>query len=162
MLDDNRVSDVMAAQAVTDVRAAIVTIRTNMPFLISISQLDRKQIPKLGPKSLGFVEKALQYMKSNPEFLPGYVTQVEVDKDVALRVAVLQIALELKTLSDAVGDTLMVLGSEIWMACLAYYQSVREAARRKRPGAEVIYADLKVRFPGANPQEYPTPTPPSA
>ena len=46
--------------------------------------------------------------------------------------------------------------SEIWMADLAYYQSVREAKRRGRPGAETIYNDLRPRFPGSTPSN-PTP-----
>jgi hypothetical protein len=33
---------------------------------------------------------------------------------------------------------------------LAYYQSVREAARRNVQGAKGIYEDLRQRFPGAS------------
>jgi hypothetical protein len=40
------------------------------------------------------------------------------------------------------------VSSEVWMADLAYYQSVREAAHRSRAGAQDIYDDLRQRFPG--------------
>ena len=61
-------------------------------------------------------------------------------------------------------DTLFAIGSDLYLADLAYYQSVRQAAKRNRPGAEVIYNDLKARFPGgihaaATPAPTPTPTP---
>ena len=115
----------------------------------------------MGEKSVGFVEKCRGYMTTNPEFLPGFIQVSEVDKDQALRVKVLGVFAELKTLFDSIGDTTMVLSGEIWLACLAYYQSVREAARRKRAGAEVIYNDLKTRFPGATPPPV-TPAPPPA
>ena len=42
----------------------------------------------------------------------------------------------------------MVVNSELWMADLAYYQNVRQAAKRGIAGAQAIYDDLKKRFPG--------------
>lgn len=161
MQEDNRISDEMPDADVTAVLGAIALIRSKMPWLLSISQQDRQEMAKMGEKSVGFVEKCRGYMTTNPEFLPGFIQVAEVDKDQALRVQVLRVFAELKTLFDSVGDTTMVLSGEIWMACLAYYQSVREAARRKRPGAEVIYNDLKTRFPGSKqPPENPS-TPPT-
>jgi hypothetical protein len=50
------------------------------------------------------------------------------------------------------------VNSELMMADLSFYQNVRQAAKRGRPGADTIYNDLRVRFPGGNPQP-PTPPP---
>jgi hypothetical protein len=58
----------------------------------------------------------------------------------------------------------MLVGNEIWMADLSFYQSTRQAAQRDVPGADTVYDDLKLRFPGLagdeeeTPEE-PTPTP---
>ena len=104
-------------------------------------------MPRLGEKTVGFDEKCVAYMQSNPELLPGFVDTAEVDKDRALRAQLLRFAVDLQGLSMQVDDSLTVVGSEILMADLAYYQSAREAARRGRPGAQGIYDDLRSRWP---------------
>ena len=70
---------------------------------------------------------------------------------------------ELNKLCEAVDDTLMLVGSEIWMADLSFYQTVRQAAKRSVFGADAIYDELKQRFPGVagDPEEEPEPTPPT-
>ena len=121
-------------------------------LLISVTNQERQELPKLGEKSVGFHEKCKAYMASNPEFMPGFIAAAEIAKDETLRAQIMQFAPNLDTLCEAVADTMMVLGSELLMADLAYYQSVREAAKRGRAGADTIYNDLRTRFPGANPQ----------
>jgi len=88
-------------------------------------------------------------MESHPEFLPGFIDVTEVEKDRALRTQMILIAGELDNLSRQVDDTLTIVASEIWMADLAYYQSVREATKRNLPGAQDIQDDLSQRFPGS-------------
>jgi hypothetical protein len=149
----------MSAQDVTDILAAIDVIHTKAPFLLSISNEERQEIPKLGDKSGGFHEKCMGYMASNPEFLPGFIDIAEINKDKTLRNQVNEFWPHLKTLCESVNDTVLLLGSELYMADLAFYQTVREAARRGRAGADTIYNDLKQRFPGATPQEPTPPTP---
>ena len=107
---------------------------------------------KMGDKSLGFDEKCAAFMASNPEYLPGFIQIAEVNKDRTLRDQWLQFFPNLKTLAEAAGDTFMILGSEIWMADLAYYQNVRQGAKRGRAGADTIYNELRPRFPGGSAQ----------
>jgi len=148
MNNDNRVSAVIDDAAVTDLLGHIQAMRAALPFLLTLSAQDRRELPKMGDKSIGFDEKCVTYMASIPEFLPGFVDLGEVNKDRALRAKMMRFYADLAQLNDTVDDTLRVVTSEIWMADLAYYQAVREAARRGRPGAQPIYDDLRQRFPG--------------
>jgi hypothetical protein len=43
---------------------------------------------------------------------------------------------------------MMLAGSEAYIAALAYYNSVKQAAKMNVPGARAIYDDLSKRFPG--------------
>jgi hypothetical protein len=158
-MNDNRVSATLAAAAITNINNALQTIRTNLPFLVELTDQERIEIPKLGQKTIGFDEKCAAYMGTNPELIPGFIVLAEVVKDRTLRDAILQFYPNFKTLFDQITDTLLVVGSEIYMADLAYYQAAREAAKRGRPGAEVIYKDLATRFPGAPKKVTPPPTP---
>ncbi|MDB5969345.1 MAG: hypothetical protein JWQ90_1795 [Hydrocarboniphaga sp.] len=104
---------------------------------------------KMGDKSVGFDDKCKIYMESNPEFLPGFVSIAEVQKDRDLRSQMMRFSADLISLSESVDDSLMIISSEAWSADLAYYNSVKEAAKRGHAGAESIYNDLQQRFPGA-------------
>jgi hypothetical protein len=159
MADDNRISATIPPADIAAITQSIQDIRSKLPFLISISGQERQELPKMGDKSVGFDDKCTAYMASNPEFVPGFIDVAEVNKDRELRAQMMQFFAALKTLSEAVSDTLLVVNSEIWMADLAYYQSVREAARRSRAGADTIYNDLRQRFPGSSRQSVSPPNP---
>ena len=59
MPDDNRISAELTAAAVTAVEGAIATIRTNLPFLISLTNDERRRLVKLGDNRLALDEDAL-------------------------------------------------------------------------------------------------------
>lgn len=61
---------------------------------------------------------------------------VNLTKDRALRVVLADILRETRKLCEKLDDTLLLVGSEIWMADLSFYQTVRQAARRDVPGAD--------------------------
>ncbi len=148
MTDMNRISASLSAADITAINNAIQTIRTKLPFLIGLSDDDRQEMPKMKEKSEAFHEKAVSYMESNPGFTPGFIEKPEVDKDQELRGEMMQFIPQLQTLKRSVDDTLMKVNSELWMADLAYYQNVRQAAKRGVKDAQPIYNDLRVRFPG--------------
>ncbi|GAC1622575.1 MAG: hypothetical protein NVS9B10_06680 [Nevskia sp.] len=151
----------MPDQAVTDIRAAIALIRERMPFLLTMTPTERRELPRLGEKSIGFDEKLEVHSHSNPEFLPSFMKIEEVDKDRALRRQMLQVEGLLSTLVEAVSDTLAIIGSEIWRADLAYYNNVQEALKRGVPGAKAIYDDLSTRFPRVGRPAVAPPSPPA-
>lgn|GEM_PF-3093661 len=73
-------------------------------------------------------------MATAPNLIPPFVTAAEVTKDRALRLVLADVFRELKKLCEQVDDTLMLVGSEVWMAALSFYQTVRQArlSRRRR------------------------------
>ena len=131
----------------------------------SVTKQERVELPKLGSGSLAFDEQCASYMATAPNLVPPFVDPDEVTKDRALRLVLADAFREVKKLCEKLDDTLMLVGSEIWMADLSFYQTVRQAARRDVPGADTIYDDLKARFPGvagdAEDEEGEEPTPPT-
>ncbi|GAC1633683.1 MAG: hypothetical protein NVS9B10_29210 [Nevskia sp.] len=149
MLDDNRVSATMSSGDVDEILGHLAAIRGKLPFLVTLGPQGVRELSKFGEKSVGFDEKCNVYMRSNPEFLPGYTDIAEIEKDRTLRLQMIRFFADMETLFGLVDETLRVVGSEIYRADLAYYNNVHEAARRGRPGAQSIYDDLRTRFPGA-------------
>lgn len=162
MPDDNRISAEVTAANKTAILTKITEIKALLPFLINLTKDERMTLPKLGGSSLQFDEQCASYMASAPNLVPPFLTVAEVDKDRALRLVLADIWREVNKLCEAVDDTLLVVGSEIWLADLSFYQTVRQAARRNVVGADSIYDDLRERFPGVSgdPEETP-PTPPT-
>jgi hypothetical protein len=161
MPNDNRISATLAPADKASILTKITEIKTLLPFLLNLTKDERIATPKLGPASLAFDEQCTTYMASAPNLVPPFVDVAEVNKDRALRVALADILREVNKLAEALDDSLMVVGGEIWLADLSFYQTVRQAARRNVVGADTIYDDLATRFPGAGGDPEQPPTPPA-
>ena len=159
MPNDNRISATLSAADKATILTKIAEIRALLPFLVSLTPAERVELPKLGDKTLAFAEKCESYMAQNPTLVPGFVDVAEVDKDRALRLPVNDVLREATSLCEALGDTVTLIGSEIYMADLAFYQNVRQAAKRGVSGSDTIYSDLRERFPGGGGTPATPPTP---
>ena len=162
MPNDNRISAEVTAANKTAILTKLTEINALLPFLINLTKDERMALPKLGSNSLAFDEQCAGYMATAPNLVPPFVDPAEVAKDRALRLVLADLFREVKKLCEKLDDSLLLVGNEIWMADLSFYQTVRQAARRDVPGADTIYDDLKERFPGAggDPEAEPTPAPP--
>jgi hypothetical protein len=162
MPNDNRVSATVSPTDKTAIMTKLTEIKALLPFLLNLTKDERIQLPKLGPASLAFDEHCAGYMATAPNLIPPFVDAAEVTKDRNLRLVLADLLREAHKLCEMLDDTLLLVGSEIWMADLSFYQTVRQAARRDVPGADAIYDDLKERFPGvAGDEEEEEPTPPT-
>jgi glutathione S-transferase len=161
MPNDNRISAEVTAANKTLIMTKVTEIKALLPFLANLTKDERIQLPKLGAASLEFDEQCASYMASAPNLVPPFVDVAEVSKDRALRLVLADLFREMKKLCEQLDDTLLLVGSEVWLADISFYQTVKQAARRDVLGADTIYDDLKARFPGVSgdPEEEPTPTP---
>ena len=158
MANDNRISAELTAGALTAIQGAIATIRTNLPFLISLTNAERRTLPKLGDNRLALDEDAHALMASHPDFVPAFVSQPELEKDRVLRGQIDTIRLELEALHNDVEGTEMVLGSEMLMAYLAFYANAQQGAKRGAAGGQAVLDILGKHFARTSKQTAP-PTP---
>jgi hypothetical protein len=49
---------------------------------------------------------------------------------------------------DQLDDTMVLTGSEAYLAVLAFYNYIKGAAKANVTGVQTIYDDLNARFPG--------------
>jgi hypothetical protein len=145
---ENRISTVLTDEVVSSILQKIDGIDTDMPFLFNLSTDDRKGGFKLGEKNVGFLEKGRDYITQHPDLLPAYASAEEVNKDATLTSQLTSIARKLRVLADKIDDTASVAGMEALAGVLAFYNSVKQAARNNVDGAQTIYDDLSERFPG--------------
>jgi hypothetical protein len=141
---ENRVSAVLSSADREAVLAAIQTIHSKLPFLISLTPEQRKGMLKLGPKSVDFVNNALTVSNQNAQLLPPVFDQAEWQKDVELLTGLNAIATALSPLAEKIDDTLMVAGSEAYAAALSAYNYLKAA--NASGGLDGLLDDLGQRF----------------
>lgn len=144
----NLVSAEITAANLAEVKVSIAKIRSKLPFLISLTDEERKGGMKLGDKTLPFVEKTVDYSASHPQFVANFVDTAEWKKDYKLFRDLTGILAELSPLFQDIVDTTTEVGIEALSPSLTYYSSVKEGAKKNVPGAKDIANDLSIRFPG--------------
>lgn len=144
-------TNIVSIQIPAEVKAAVIAklgeVREILkPYLVALTPDQRRELPKMGDKSLSFVQKTLGYIRSNPEFAPPFLNVEELSIDTVGAFDLQEVLQLLDPLCADVNDTELLCGSEAYMAALVYYNSVKQAAKLNQPAAKAIYEDLKQRF----------------
>ncbi len=122
---DNKVSAEMTTAQFEDLLKKIGELNAGLPFLIALDPEVKKSLPKFGPKSLGFVEKAAELGAKMPEVLPKFFDLEEMRKDLELYKKLMSLSQAMDMLNEKLKDTLSEVGSEAYSAALLVYQAGR-------------------------------------
>ena len=147
MIHENLVSIDISPEDLDKINASVAALNEVLkPLLVSLTSEDRREIPKMGDGTAPFVDKALDYAKSNPEFAPPYLDVPEMEVDLKAVHDLTGIYRSLVQLTQQLDDSIMLSGSEAYVAALAYYNSVKIGSRMNIANARPIFDDLKQRF----------------
>lgn len=149
MAQQNRISLTLDEGELAVVNQAIGTLREKLlPKLTILSAADRHEMPKMGDKTVAFVDKAHDFAAENPSLVPPFLDMNEFTVDRASVEKLRALSIQLNEVSDAVNDSMMLSGSEAYQAALMFYNSSKNAARSGVQNAENVYKELSERFPG--------------
>jgi hypothetical protein len=144
---DNKVNSSVPEAVISEATSKLnEVVNILKPYLIALSPTERHDLPKMSDGTLPFVQKCLDYCKSNPEFAPAYVNYNELTEDMKMYQQLLPLYRVVLQLENKLNDTSMQAGAESYVSSLSYYNSVKNAAKYDAPGAKAIYEDLKKRF----------------
>ncbi|GAB3225931.1 hypothetical protein J0A67_08085 [Algoriphagus aestuariicola] len=134
---------------ITKVKDALkLVVDTLGPYVIALTPEDRRTMLKMGDGTEPFVEKTMDYVASNPQFLPSVVSAVEMGKDWKVISQLTPILRTVEQLQSNLNDTIMESGSELYADCLGYYGGVQFGVKMNIPDAKPIDEDLGRRFKG--------------
>lgn len=154
---DNRISVEIPPAILEQVLNRIEEIKRDLdPYLIALSPEERHDIPKMSDKTFPFVDKTIYYIGTDPQFAPTYLQTEELIKDMNAVGDLNKIFRPLEQICSNLNDTQMLAGSEAYIASLAYYNGVKQAAKMDITDAKIIYEDLSKRFPGRRSVKPPT------
>jgi len=128
--------------------AAMDALETALPFLISLTVDDRQRLFKLGTRSEGFVAEALSAALQHPDYVPPALGLVQLQRDIALRQALLPIVQRARLLYTKLNDTWMLAGADAMQAATAIYRVLRA---QRGEGLDVTVSVLKQRFERSSP-----------
>lgn len=130
------------AQAVRD---AFAVVLNKLPFLINLTNDERKSIAKTGPDSVSFVQNALTAAQTNPAILPASFITTQFKSDVDLFTILTELGTLAASLASQIDDTRLAVGGEAMQQAKQVYTYVKTAAKTT-PGLKPIAEQLGERF----------------
>ena len=123
------------------------SIAEMQPYAVALTSQERSKIPKMGDKTLAFVEKAHEYANRNPTLCPSFLNMEAFNIDFADARNLWVLRNRAKQFYDIIDDLVMLSGSEAYHWARLFYQAVKMAKEQGVPGAHAIYDELRKRFP---------------
>ena len=117
------------------------------PYMLALTPEERRELPKMGAKTISFVEKAFDFAQQNPNLVPPYLDLAAFGVDFNDAHGLWTVHNMVQQVEEGIADTEMLAGSEAYQAALVFYKSVKMAAAQDVPGARAVYEELKSRFP---------------
>ena len=117
------------------------------PYVTPLTPHERRDLPKMGPKTLAFVEKCHEFAAANPNLRPPFLNMDEFAIDFADAHSLYLPVNKAAQLHENLADTQICAGSEAFQAALIFYNTVKSAAASNVPGAHAVYEELRKRFP---------------
>jgi len=149
MAQQDRIALKISEAELAEVLAAITTLNARLlPHLKTLTANERMEVPKMGDKTVAFVEKALVYAQQNPSLVPSFLDVPALVTDLEAVATLRDLTRRLVPVTDALNDSAVLSGAEAYQGALVFYSNVKNAARVKAPGAQTIADDLASRFPG--------------
>ena len=146
-MSQNLISAELTAEDQEAALAAIQQIQS-LPFLIGLSNKDKRKLNKMGDKSRSFVDQALNLAKQNIDIMPNRFDLEEFERDVALYHALRPINTAISKLNELVDSTLLAVGSDAYTAALDVYAFAKMS--NGVTGLEDLSAAMGGRFRKSN------------
>lgn len=116
------------------------------PLLVTLTGKEIQRLPKASDGTLPFIQQALQFSETQPQFAPAYLDLPGLHQDLKSWEQLTAVLRRLQPLTTNLTSTTIQLGSESYVTALAYYNAVQQAAKRAVSGAPDTYQVLKARF----------------
>ena len=97
-----------------------------LPFLIDLTTDERQTTFKMGERGRPFVEGSLALVEQDDSYMPRSFDKVKMRQDNDLYENMLPIFMILAPFFEAVGDTMMLVGSDLIMSGLDVYRNAKD------------------------------------
>jgi len=132
-------------QLLEDVNSMLADLRVDMQTE-ALTHAERMRLLGSGVRRYGFIDKVSDVAASNPEFAPAFFNDDDL-KETLRKIEILRnISAAFQQLQRMTDDVLLQVSDSAFQMALAYYNTVREASRRRQPGAQAVFNLLRLFF----------------
>lgn len=128
------------------IKQNIAAVRNMIPNNIKLKPSERRSMFKLNTKRQEFVQKAVQYMRKNPNTVPSFVDVTVCNNYVHLYGQYSELLEELEQVKTKLEDAKLVIGNEIMKQTRAYFQNSKTASESGNTELGKIYKELKPHY----------------
>lgn len=128
-MPEQRISATLTSTDLDAIRESINIIKHKLPFLLTLTNDERRGLPKAGDRNRAFVLKALEVAEQNPTILPAIFSVEEMKKDVELGAALQSVVFAIGQLEETLNDTAAVVNGEAYSAALSVYNYARASGK---------------------------------
>jgi hypothetical protein len=107
-----------------------------VPYVVALTPAERHELPKMGEKTINFVEKAYDFAQQNPNLVLPYLYIAAFGVDFGDAHGLWTLVNSIRQLEENAGDTEMTAGSEAYQATLVFYKSVKNGGSTGYPRYE--------------------------
>ena len=111
-----------------------------------LSDAERRRLLGSGVRRYGFIDKVSDLAGVNSAFIPPFMSLEELKKLIRQIEELRDISSLLQQMLRINMDNLLATGDEAFRLALMYYNSVRDAARRRVAGADALFKILQLFF----------------
>jgi hypothetical protein len=117
------------------------------PYLVSLNSPERQALVKIETESIGFLKISHELAFEYPELFPTFMEK-SIFREGYLTTHELWLLInKINKLREGIDDTELLVGNRVLDIAIAFYNTIKIAARRDIPGAKVIYEELKPALP---------------
>lgn len=137
-----------------DAIASINAVLQNKTYNLNPDQ--RQSYSRINEQNKLFVNKAKLFMEQYPQHLPSFVDKAEFDKDYDARENVEKRMLQLKSITEQLSDTKILLDHDNYHDSISFYRNVKFLSNENVPGTNTLYEELNQFFGGSSGTPPPT------
>ncbi len=126
--------------------AEIKRLDKEFDFSVTLSPTERRNIPKMGDKTLPFVDKALNYATQFPNMTPPFLDMKQFRENYKLANQMHILLMEISQVVEKISDTYYAAGAEAFLAARQIYGYIKYASNSGETPAGAIVEDLKKRY----------------
>ena len=147
MARQNKVSATLSDADQQTILTKANEIKALLPFLLNLSNTERKKFRKMGPKSVDYVALCVTGAQDFSNTLANDFNVTEFGNDAGLIVSLTRIHTVLQSITEGLGDTLLAAGSDAMAGADEVYGSLKGAAKRDA-NVKALVEQIGQRFKG--------------
>jgi len=124
----------------------LIDMQENWASGPDLSPAERHRLQGLRAARYGLIDEISDIITVAPQFIPSNMTEAGYKKEIRVFELLRNYVILLEQMDRLAKDMLLVLGDSLYRQGLSYYGAVREAAKRRAPGAQVLFERLQQFF----------------